>query len=61
VEKKNTLLKTTKAKKVITQLNKWKNSRELKNIQLGVSHFIITTYTKYIKMQSMVQAISYKN
>jgi len=45
----------------MTQLNKWKNSRELKNIQSGVLHSVIITYTKYIKMQSIAQAIGYKN
>jgi len=50
VEKKNTLLKTAKVKKVIIQLNKWKNSKELKNVQLGVLHSITIIYTKYIKI-----------
>jgi len=50
VEKKDILLKIAKVKKVIIQLNKWKNLKELKNVQLGVSYFIIIIYTKYIKI-----------
>ena len=44
------LLKTAKARKVITQLNKRKNLKELKNIQSGVLYSVITIYTKYIKI-----------
>jgi len=32
MERKNTLLKTAKAKKAIIQLNEWKNLKELKNV-----------------------------
>jgi len=45
----------------MTQLNEWKNLKELKNVQSGVSHSVIIMYTKYIKMQSIAQAIGYKN
>jgi len=54
VERKNTLLKTAKVKKVIIQLNKWKNLKELKNVQLGVLYSVIIIYIKCIKIQSMV-------
>jgi len=50
MEKKDILLKITEAKKAIIQLNKWKNLKELKNVQLGVLYSIIITYTKYIKI-----------
>jgi len=50
VERKDTLLKTAKVKEVITQLNKQKNLKELKNVQLGVLHSVIIIYTKYIKI-----------
>jgi len=61
VERKNTSLKIAKAREAITQLNKWKNSKELKNIQLGVLYSIIIIYTKCTKIQSIAQAIGYKN
>jgi len=61
VEKRDILLKTAKTKGAVIQLNKWKNLKEPKNVQLGVSHSIIIIYTKCIKMQSIAQAISYKN
>jgi len=50
MEKKDILLKTVKVKKVMTQLNKWKNLKGLKNVQLGVSHSVIIMYTKCIKI-----------
>jgi len=50
VEKKDTLLKIVKARKAVIQLNKWKNLRELKNVQSGVSRSVIIIYTKYIKI-----------
>jgi len=61
VERKNILLKTVKVKKVVIQLNEWKNLKEPKNVQSGVLYSVITIYTKYIKIQSIAQAISHKN
>jgi len=61
MEKKDTLLRITKVKEVIIQLNKQKNLKELKNVQLGVLHSVIIIYTKCIKIQNIAQAISYKN
>jgi len=61
VERKDTSSKTAKAREAITQLNEWKNLRELKNVQLGVSYSVIIMYAKCIKMQNMAQAIGYKN
>jgi len=53
VEEKDILLKTAKIKEVITQLNKQKNLKGLKNVQLGVLHSIIIIYTKCIKIQNI--------
>jgi len=53
MEKKSIILKIAKVKKVIIQLNKQKNLKGLRNVQLKVSHSIIIIYTKYIKIQNM--------
>jgi len=50
VERKDILLKIIKVKKAIIQLNKRKNLKELKNVQLGVLHSVIITHAKCIKI-----------
>jgi len=50
VVKKGIILKITKVKEIVIQLEEWKNSKGLRNVQLGVLHFVIITHTKYIKI-----------